>query len=45
MIFFRERRAEARAVLDGVLRGRIQFQPAAAARRYTLTIPIAYDRW
>jgi hypothetical protein len=35
---------EARGVLDEVLADRIGFTPNVEQRRYTLTIPIAFDR-
>ncbi len=35
---------EARGVLDGVLADRICFTPDRAKHRYTLTLPIAFDR-
>jgi hypothetical protein len=35
---------EARGVLDGVLADRIRFTPNVERRRYTLTIPIAFNR-
>jgi hypothetical protein len=36
--------SEARVVLDGVLADRIRFTPDVAQRRYTLTMPIAFER-
>lgn len=35
---------EARSVLDGVLADRIRFTPDREQHRYTLTLPIAFDR-
>jgi hypothetical protein len=35
---------EARRVLDGVLTDRIRFEPDQDQRRYTLKVPIAFDR-
>jgi hypothetical protein len=36
--------AAARGVLDGVLSDRIRFAPDVDQHRYTLTIPVAFDR-